>query len=67
MREDYKVTAPTQKIDIDFEKGVADALTAMEKQTKLTRSEIVNTALKRFITQHRDFLPSDYSKEVRKS
>jgi hypothetical protein len=30
----------------------------MEKHSKFNRSEIINTALKRFISTHKDFFPA---------
>lgn len=62
MRDDYKMKQPTSKVELEFEKDVAEKLLAMEKYTKLTRSEIANTALKRFIHQHKDFLPAEEKK-----
>lgn len=59
MREDYKLVGPTAKVEIEVEKEVAEKLAAMEKHSKLTKSELTNTALKRFITAHKDFLPAD--------
>jgi hypothetical protein len=61
MREDYKLQGKTSKLSgIELEKDVAEALEAMQKHTTMSASEIANTALKRFISQHRDFLPPDY-------
>jgi hypothetical protein len=57
MREDYKMKGPTTKIQVEVETYVAEKLIAMEKHTKHTQSEITNTALKRFISAHKDFLP----------
>ncbi len=57
MRDDYKITAATAKLQVEIEKEIVETLAAMEKHTKLTVSELTNTALKRFITQHSDFLP----------
>jgi hypothetical protein len=62
MRDDYKLVGPTQKIEIEVEKEIAEKLAAMEKQSKLTRSELTNTALKRFISAHKDFLPTDLTR-----
>jgi len=59
MRDDYKMVGPTVKIEVEVEKEVAEKLAAMEKHAKLTKSELTNTALKRFITAHKDFLPAD--------
>ena len=66
MRDDYKINGHTEKLTIDVEQEVADVLTAMSAHTKFSKSEIVNTALKRFITSHKDFLPSDWSKLIQK-
>ena len=57
MKEDYKIKAPTKKIEIEVETKVAEQLIAMEGFTQIKVSEIANTALKRFISQHKDFLP----------
>ncbi len=64
MRDDYKIQGATVKIELDVEKDVAEKLQAMEKFSKHTRSEITNTALKRFIAQHKDFLPADIGKRI---
>lgn len=57
MKDDYKLQGATAKIQIDVEKDVAEKLQGMEAHTKISQSELVNTAVKRFITQHMDFLP----------
>jgi hypothetical protein len=57
MREDYKMKGSTAKLQLEVEKDVAEKLAAMEKYKGISVSEIANTALKRFITQHTDFLP----------
>ncbi len=60
MRDDYKLKGKTKKADIEFEAEVIDTLEKMERYSKLTVSELVNTAVKRFITAHKDFLsPED--------
>ena len=59
MKDDYKLKGTTTKIEIEVEKSVAEILLAMEKHSKLTRSELTNTALKRFISAHKDFLPRE--------
>jgi metal-responsive CopG/Arc/MetJ family transcriptional regulator len=61
MRDDYKIQGAVEKVEVQVEKAVAEKLAEMEKHTKLTRSEITNTALKRFISQHNDFLPKKKS------
>lgn len=60
MREDYQIKGPTQKIELDLEVPVQEALLAMEKHTKIPRSTLANVALKRFISQHKDYLPPNF-------
>lgn len=60
MRDDYKITAKTQRLEVEVEADLVQKLAAMEKHTKLTVSELANTALKRFISHHKDFLPPDF-------
>jgi metal-responsive CopG/Arc/MetJ family transcriptional regulator len=62
MRDDYKMKGPVSKIEVEVEKEVADRLLTMEKHSKISRSELTNTALKRFISQHKDFLPQTEDK-----
>ena len=57
MLDDYKITGPLKKVEIEIETKVLEKLEAMEKHRKLSVSELANTALKRFITAHKDFLP----------
>ncbi len=59
MRDDYKIIGKTQKLEIEVENSVYEKLLAMEKFSKISRSELANTALKRFISSHKDFLPED--------
>lgn len=63
MLDDYKIKGPRQKIEIEIEEQVAETLKKMESYAKLTQGEITNTALKRFIAAHKDFLPPDSSKK----
>ncbi len=58
MLDDYKINGPKSKIDVEIEAEVAKKLDKMTQHTKLSASEIINTALKRFIAGHSDFLPS---------
>jgi hypothetical protein len=57
MRDDYKITKATASLQLTIEKEVVETLQQMEKHTKLTLSELANTAIKRFIASHKDFLP----------
>jgi hypothetical protein len=62
MRDDYQLKGARVKLEIEVETDVAEKLSSMEKYSKLSRSEITNTALKRFITSHKDFLPPEAPK-----
>jgi hypothetical protein len=57
MRDDYKLKTPLLKLEVEIEKDTVEKILEMEKHSKLTRSELTNTALKRFISAHKDFLP----------
>ena len=57
MREDYKLKGQTSRVEIELEAPVAEALMKMEGFSKFSRSELANTALKRFISTHKDFMP----------
>lgn len=59
MREDYKMSGATVKVQIEVEQKVAEILVKMEQYSKHTQSELANTALKRFIASHKDFLPQE--------
>ena len=61
MREDYKLNGKTVRLDgVEIEAQIEGTLPEMEGYSKLTRSELVNTALKRFISHHKDFLPPEH-------
>ena len=62
MRDDYQLKGKTTKLELEVESAVAETLLAMEKFSKHSRSELTNTALKRFIAAHKDFLPPDFGK-----
>lgn len=47
------------KAEFELEKTIVDQLKAMESHTKISQSELVTTALKRFISQHKDYFPED--------
>ena len=57
MRKDYKLKGELKKLEVEVEKDTAENILEMEKHMKLTRSELANTALKRFISAHNDFMP----------
>jgi antitoxin component of RelBE/YafQ-DinJ toxin-antitoxin module len=52
---EYKISGKTKPIEIQIEASLLQKLADMEKTMKLTPSEIINTALKRFISHHKDF------------
>lgn len=62
MRDDYKLKGSTVKVEVEVEAAVAEKLARMEQFSKLTKSELANTALKRFIAAHNDFLPVETEK-----
>jgi hypothetical protein len=64
MRDDYKLRGSMADLQVAIEKDVVERLRAMEKFTGLTVAELTNTALKRFITHHSDFLPAEPKKKV---
>ena len=64
MRDDYKIAGKTSKAQVEIEQVVLDKLQAMADYTKLSLSELTNTALKRFVSQHKDFLPPSMSKKA---
>ena len=45
-------------IEISFESNVADQLGEMSKFTKQDVSLLVNKAVKKFISQHKDYFPN---------
>ena len=61
MKEDYPLKGQTVAITVNLEIGVAETLKKMVEYVKFTDSEIINTALKRFIEVHSDFLPKKIS------
>ena len=62
MLDDYKLLGVTKNIQINVEEEVARKLSLMEQYSGMSQSELTNTALKRFISQHKDFLPPDATK-----
>ncbi|NBU20786.1 hypothetical protein EBS43_05150 [bacterium] len=63
MLDQYKIVGPKKKVEVEVEAEVADALVQMEAHTKISSSEITNTALKRFIAGHKDFFPAGPSQK----
>ncbi len=59
MRDDFKFKETTKKVELELEATVAEQLAKMEAYSKIKAGELANTAIKRFISQHKDFLPRD--------
>ena len=59
-KDESKQSAPTVKVELEIEKAIAEQLNAMEAFTKIPKTDLVSTALKRFISQHKDYFPEDY-------
>ena len=57
MKEDYVLKGTPVQLTLNLEKEVAETLKSMSEFTQFGVSEIVNTAIKRFIAVHSDFLP----------
>jgi hypothetical protein len=62
MRDDYKIEGKTVKLEVEVETDVSEKLAEMERHSKFSRSELTNTALKRFIAAHKDFFPQTSKK-----
>lgn len=61
MKEDYPLKGTPVQINLQLEKEVAETLKKMSEHTKYSESELANTAIKRFITVHSDFVPKQKS------
>lgn len=51
-------------IQVKVEKEVAECLKAMSDHVKIPQEELVNTALRRFIATHSDYLPKNFRKKI---
>lgn len=58
MRDEYPIKGTTQSLQVNVEASVAETIKKMAEHTKMSESELANTALKRFIATHKDFLPA---------
>ena len=52
-------------INVSVEKQVAEFLKVMSQHTKIPEGELVNTAMRRFISAHSDYFPRDFFKKNR--
>jgi hypothetical protein len=60
-REPFKLDT---NVTVTVEKDVAECLKAMSSHMKISENEIVNTALRRYIATHSDFLPKTFKKKA---
>jgi hypothetical protein len=54
-REPFTLDA---ELHVKVEKEVAELLKAMSEHTKIPESEMVNTAMRRYIATHSDYVPA---------
>ena len=59
-REPYTLDSTIQ---VAVEKSVAEAIKMMSQHMKVQEGELVNTALRRFIATHNDYLPKSAKKK----
>ncbi len=60
MRDDYRLAGKQLgRLEVEIESDLIEKLKKMETQTKFNVNELVNTALKRFISAHKDYLPKE--------
>lgn len=52
------------EIHVKVEKEVAELLKAMSDHTKIPESEMVNTAMRRYIATHSDYVPKTKKKKA---
>jgi hypothetical protein len=61
-REPFKLDATIQ---VPVEQEVAEYLKVMSQHTKIPEGELVNTAMRRFISAHSDYFPRDFFRNKR--
>jgi hypothetical protein len=52
-------------LQVTVEKEVAEMVKVMSQHTKIPEGELVNTAMRRFISGHSDYFPKDFFKKKR--
>jgi len=50
------------KIEVEVEKEVAQLLEVMSSNSKISMHEMVNTAIRRYIATHGDYIPKNFKK-----
>jgi hypothetical protein len=66
MRENYKLNGPLTNLNVQLEAEMVETLQVMEKHVNIPVAELVNTAIKRYISAHNDFLPNEFREERRR-
>lgn len=56
-KNEPKKSEPVGRIELELEAKLIEQLQTMESYTKISKSELVTTALKRFISSHKDYFP----------
>lgn len=59
-KDEIRQNIETAKLELSIDRKIVDQLKAMESFTKIPQTELVTTALKRFIASHKDYFPEDY-------
>ncbi len=54
-------------VQVTVEKEVAEFLKVMSQHTKIPEGELVNTAMRNFISAHSDYFPRDFFRKKRAS
>ena len=57
MRDGNKPLRLDIDLNVKIEKYVSECLASMSEYTRISKNEIVNTALRRYIATHKDYLP----------
>lgn len=52
-------------LQVQVEKEVAEYIKVMSAHTKISEGELVNTAMRKFISAHSDYFPRDFFKKKR--
>lgn len=64
-KDEKRPVVPQTKIEVEVDTKVAQQLDAMASYTNITKSELVTTALKRFIAGHKDYFPQDSERHLK--
>ena len=59
MQGQGKPDGPSVKVDWQLDEKIVDTLNRMEAQAEMSVEEMVTIALRRYISQHKDYLPEE--------